>query len=166
MHTAAIGSGYTLRAPSMPLPYRFAPEGAIYAPTGNEVSSVSFSFGEGLQVGFSYDSTKNAYLRTQNGTPHTDAASGAVLQYENVILLLHDVTYTHTADGTHFTLSSENGGGGYYYTGGRAAALNWAYAEDGSLSLTDKNGETILLNRGKTYIGLIKITDSATIVAR
>ena len=114
---------------------------------------------------FNYDAENNVYLRLQRGAPHTDL-NGTQLSFTNVLLLFYNVSYYHTASGTSYTLDTAAGGTGFCYTGGSVTSLEWKYDNTGNLVFTDDRGEPITLNRGKTYIGLLKITDSISVVAK
>ena len=81
-------------------------------------------------------------------------------------MLFHNVSYYHTATSTTFSLDTEDGGDGYLYTGGGVVSVHWSYREDGTLSVVDDEGETVVLNRGKTYIGMLRVTDSTSLIAK
>ena len=95
-----------------------------------------------------------------------DAKTGEQLAFSNVLLLFHNVSYYHTSSESSFELDNESGGGGYLYSGGGVVFVRWNYNEDGSLSIVDDSGEKIILNRGKTYVGMLRVTDSATLLAK
>lgn len=163
---AATNKGYSLGVGTAVPPYRFPEIGSTYIPGGNHVKSIHFGFSQANTVTFSYDSEKNVYLRTQSGIPHADLLTGEQLAYTNVILLFHNVSYYHSSEGTTFTLDSASGGDGYAYTGGGVSSVRWSFAEDGSLTITYEDGNPITLNRGKTYLGMLRVTDSATLIAK
>lgn len=163
---AAIKKNYSLSYSGAPLPFRINNGDTLYAPSGNVISSLHFQFSSANQVDFIYDSASDLYLRSQNGKSHTDAATGEQLAFSNVILLFYNVSYYHTASGTTYTLDTAAGGNGFCYTGGRVTPINWNYDSTGNLAFTDSDGTLLTLNKGKTYIGMLKITDSSGVVAK
>ncbi|MBQ9735478.1 MAG: DUF3048 C-terminal domain-containing protein [Clostridia bacterium] len=163
---AAKSKGYSLSTSGCTLPYRFPELGSTHTPTGNLVNSIHFGFSGANTVTFSYDADKNVYLRAQSGVAHVDALTGEQLAYTNVLLLFHNVSYYHSPTETTFALDSASGGDGYAYTGGGVSRVHWSFAEDGSLRVSYDDGTPITLNRGKTYIGMLRITDSATLIAK
>ena len=163
--SAAIGQGYSQEDTGVVLPYRFADTGSVYTPNSNRIRSISFRFSMASTVAFRYDESTGEYRREQAGTAHVDSLTGKQLSYANVLVLFHNVNYYHSATETTFSLDTASGGGGYCYTGGGVVFVRWSYAADGTLSVVDDKGESVLLNRGKTYIGMLRITDSASLIA-
>lgn len=166
LQSAAAGRGYSLKDTESPLPYRFTSPDTTHTPNSNHIRSISFRFSMANTVAFHYDQTTGKYLREQAGAAHIDTANGEQLSFSNVLLLFHNVNYYHSATETTFSLDTESGGDGYCYTGGGVTPIHWSYNADGTLSITDDNGDSILLNRGKTYIGMLRITDSASLIAK
>ena len=164
--SAAEGRGYALTDTGCVLPYRLAEVDEPYHPQSNPIREISFRFATANTVTFRYDATSGAYQREQCGAIHTDPLTGAPLSYQNVLLLFHNVKYYHTPSDTSFSLDTASGGEGYAYTGGGVVRVRWAYDESGALSITDETGAPVTLNRGKTYIGMLRVTDSATVVAK
>ena len=163
---AASDLKYSLTDTGATLPYRFAEVGTTFVPVGNQVNTVYYRYSLANTVLFSYDKVTGSYLRSQSSAPHTDSATGEQLAFQNVILLFHNVNYYHTATGTSFTLDTATGGDGYCYTGGGVLPICWHYAADGSLILEDESGAPLTVNRGKTYIGMLRVTDSASLIAK
>ena len=165
MINAAVTKQYSTQDTGIALPYRLAELNTPYVPSGNRISSVHFAFSSKNTVDFAYDEESGTYLRSQKGALHTDVG-GTPLSFTNVLILFYNVSYYHTAGGTTYTLDTAAGGSGFCYTGGSSVRVEWKYDNTGNLVFTDDAGEPIVLNRGKTYIGLMKITDSITVVAK
>ena len=163
---ASEAKGYSLIDTSTTLPYQIADEGTVFTPSSNRIRSLSFRYSTANTVGFTYDEKTRLYLKEQSGAPHVDAKTGEQLTFSNLLLLFHNVSYYHTASETSFTMDTQSGGDGYLYTGGGVISVRWHYNEDGTLSVLDDLGERITVNRGKTYIGMLRVTDSATLVAK
>lgn len=163
---AASARGYSLSDQSATLPYRFCATDSLFTPNSNRIRSVSFRFSMANTVSYRYDETTAKYYREQGGATHTDAATGDQLAFSNLLLLFHNVSYYHTSNATSFSLDTKSGGDGYLYTGGGVVSVHWSYGDDGTLSVVDDTGEAVVLNRGKTYIGMLRVTDSTSLVAK
>lgn len=163
---AASSRGYSLTDTGISLPYRFAAPDTLYIPNSNRIRSISFRYSMANTIGFRYDEKEARYYREQAGAAHTDAGSGEQLSFSNLLLLFHNVNYYHTSTETTFALDTENGGSGYLYTGGGVVSVHWNYEDDGTLSVVNDEGEAITVNRGKTYIGMLRVTDSASLIAK
>ncbi len=148
------------------LPFTFAELGTTYMPQSNRISDIYFAYSEKNTVSFTYNRENGSYFRSQSGAVHKDAYNGAQLTFQNVILLFSNVSYYHSPNGTTFALDSTSGGSGFCYTGGGVENISWSVSEDGTLLFRGANGEIITVNRGKTYIGVLRVTDSTTLIAR
>ena len=58
--------------------------------------------------------------------------------------------------GTQFELQTDVGGRGYAFTEGSYKEITYSISEKDGLCLYDKEGEKLTINRGKTYIGILK----------
>ena len=163
---AAIKKNYAISGNTATLPFSIRNEETVYTPSGNKISSIRFEYSATNKASFLFDEEKGVYLKSTDGTPHVDSLTGEQLSFSNVILLFYNVSYYHTAEGTSFTLDTTTGGNGFCYTGGRAVSITWGYDNVGNLVFSDSDGETLILNQGKTYIGMLKITDSSSVVAK
>ena len=112
---------------------------------------------------FKYNSTNDTYQRYQFGSLHTDE-SGKPLEFTNVIILFCDATTYDKATGTEISIDVSNGGTGYYVSGGKYIDIIWNRDENGTLKFCNKNGTVIQINRGKTYIGLVRISTKNSVV--
>ena len=163
--SSASTMGYATKGTAT-LPYRLAEPDKALPSVGNRISSVSFAFSTGNVVSFSYDEATSLYSRSQLGEAHMDAGSGEQLAFQNVLLLFHNVNSYQSAEGTSFSLDTDAGGEGFCYTGGGTMRVVWRKDQSGNISFYDTNGDILTLNRGKTYIGMLRITDSSSIIAR
>ncbi|MBE6656404.1 MAG: DUF3048 domain-containing protein [Ruminococcaceae bacterium] len=164
--SAALGRQYSLTDQGTALPYRLADVSTPFTPNSNLIRSLTFRYSMANTVGFRYDAESGRYYREQSGAAHTDASTNEQLSFSNLLLLFHNVSYYHTSNNTSFSLDTKSGGDGYLYTGGGVLSVHWSYREDGTLAVVDDTGEQILLNRGKTYIGMLRVTDSSSLIAK
>ena len=47
-------------------------------------------------------------------------------------------------------------------TGGTESEITWTFS-DGSLSLYDADGNPLMINRGSSYIGFVKVSDKGAV---
>ncbi len=103
---------------------------------------------------FDYDASTNSYLRSQAGQPHTDAKSGATISPKVVIALV--VPNGSDNDGYHSTYATTGSGAVYVFQDGIVSEGTWTKTDRKSpLELKDKNGLTMKLNAGQTWVSLV-----------
>lgn len=146
------------------LPFTLVPYGEAAMVEGVGAKSVILPFSEKQITQFVYDSTRGEYLRRQNSLPHVDESNGEQLAFTNLILLVCESSIYNKVSGTELDLNIAGGGSGYYITNGKAACISWSRTDDGRLLFLDERGSEIACNRGKTYIGLIDITNAGSVM--
>ena len=106
-----------------------------------------------------YDSLSNTYLYYEYGQAHVDPANNnEQLAFTNVILQSAKVNVFDANGYMQFNLIDQSGKG-YYITGGHAIPITWEKGHDTDVTkYYDANGKEIILNTGKTYIGLVSTT--------
>lgn len=110
---------------------------------------------EGLLVGWRYDAATDTYLRTSDGEPHLDAASGQI-STNNVVVMVVDY-YPSAAD--HRSPEADTVGFGevWVFTGGKWMYGLWTRANRTSpIELTGPNGR-IMLTPGRTWVELARV---------
>lgn len=146
------------------VPYSFVPYGNTAKPSGGRASGVTIPF-SGRQVSqFIYNEEENVYLRLQNATPHIDAESGEQISFTNLLLLICESSTYNKVTGTELDLNVTDGGRGYYVSGGTYTEIVWSRGESGELCFTDASGAPLAVNRGKTYVGLVDLTTSGSLL--
>ncbi|AOZ95185.1 DUF3048 domain-containing protein [Butyrivibrio hungatei] len=100
----------------------------------------------------------NAETRTYDyyeyGAVHADAEDGQVLTFKNVIL--QNVPFKKLDKNGYLTYDVVGSGTGYYITNGKALPITWV--KDSATGFTHyyyAEGVEVMINRGKTYIGLL-----------
>lgn len=119
---------------------------------GAATARVTFAAGSGTD--FAYDGALGAYRMSRaDGTPQTDADSGAQAAFENVMVLystasVKDDGYTREYDLT--------GGTGVYLNGGAWQRITWnRSAADGMLRLYCEDGSPLAVQAGRSYIAVL-----------
>ena len=150
--TQEAGYDTTVAGGKIVLPFRFCEVGESFTPK-TPSSYVSLPFADGIATAFSYDAARQCY------TMRTGAAllqDGDTLPcFQNLLILYHNATRRITKDGVELVLDTEEGGYGYYLTRGGVIPIFWRRDPiTSSLRFTDEDGGVLLLNRGRTYIGM------------
>jgi hypothetical protein len=109
-----------------------------------------------LEVGWRYDGQTGAYLRTTNGQPHDDEASGQI-NCANVIVMV--VEYKRSpADPNSPEAQTIGTGDVLVFTAGAVVRGTWTRADRLlPIVLTDTSGAAISLTPGRTWIELAKV---------
>lgn len=112
-------------------------------------------------VTHTWDATREGWLRTQNGRPHT-TSSGDQLAPENVVIM--ETIYTVSpADPISPEVETVGSGLLYVLTDGHLITGTWSRdAADAKPVLIDSDGEPILLTPGRTWV-LLPDTGSTTL---
>ena len=162
--TRLVGALENFEKTGVTLPYTFQPYGTSIAPNGKNASGVIIPFSKNIVTQFLYDAEKGVYSRSQNAIPHTDAETGETVAFTNLLLLTCESSIHNKVTGTEFDMDTQSGGEGYYISCGRAMAIKWSRDADGKLLLQTKEGDALTINRGKTYIGLLDLVNSGSVL--
>lgn len=162
--TRLVGALENFEKTGATLPYLFHPYGTRIAPSGRNASGVIIPFSKNIVTQFLYDAEKEIYLRSQNAIPHVDAETGEAVGFANLLLLNCESSIHNKVTGTEFDLDMQSGGTGFYISLGRAIEIKWSRDVNGKLLLQTKEGDQLTINRGKTYIGLLDLVNSDSLL--
>ena len=165
MLSAGIDSlGYrTTVEESFTLPYGFVPYGESKLPAGSTALSVRLTYSSVHQAEFVYSEAEGTYLRRQLGEDHIDGLSGSALTFSNLLFLSSNTLTYDTASGSTMDLALEGGGSGIWCSGGMCQKIQWEYDDEGGLRITDLDGNLLSINRGATYIGFYKASQTNSV---
>lgn len=124
----------------------------VITPGGKETKSVYINFGAS-NSSFVYKEDSKVYVKKMNGHKHKDGKTGESLKFTNVIVLETSIGIKDAKG--HRTVDWKGGkkAVGYYMTNGKRQKISWSKKNEGAdLKFYKKNGEELVLNRGKTYI--------------
>jgi hypothetical protein len=112
-----------------------------------------------VRIDWTYSASSDAYLRDQNGDPHTDAVSGPI-SAANVVVLV--VRYQPSAADSRSPEAQTTGSGDLFVlTDGVLVRGTWSRADrTAPFTLRDTSGTTIELTPGRTWVELAR--DGAT----
>lgn len=136
-------------------PFAFASPEEPRALSGGACQSVSFDFSgaDAYSHTFNYDEAEKLYYNRIGGEPMLQDG-GEQMAVTNVLLLYCTVKNTGDSAGhMEMTLTS---GSGVYISNGTYESIRWEKGDpDDPLRLENSDGEELVLNAGKSYIGLV-----------
>ncbi len=162
--SSAVLQGYRTTYTPTEYPFEFVNYFGRATLSDNDSLYVRIPYSSAHTTEFKYDSASKTYTRYQFGSIHTDAKTGKALTYTNLFILFCDTVTYDKASGTEISIDVHSGGTGYYISDGKYVDIIWYRDENSNLKFCDKNGATIEINRGKTYIGLVKISTKNSVV--
>ena len=118
-------------------------------------SSIDFSISSSFySPHFQYNTATNTYKRSEGGVAHVDAQTGAQISPKVVIALV--MNQGLASDGDHTTYQDTGSGKMYVFQDGIVSVGTWAKSSRQSqFVFTDKNGLTMKLNAGQTWISIV-----------
>ncbi len=143
--------------------FSFEKEGAPRLLSGGSCQSVSFDFsGAGsYSHTFNYDAQDGLYYNRIGGEPMRQDG-GEQMAVTNVLLLYCDVRNLGDSSG-HMEMDLSSGSG-LYISNGTYEEIEW---EKGSasapLKLRDSAGKALVLNAGKSYIGMVPTSEQSSV---
>ncbi len=118
---------------------------------GETANTVSVTFSGAQTIGFTYDSAKKVYTKTNgySGTVHKDSAGTAITP--NTVLVLYTDRYWENDTTIDFYMQS---GEGYVFSNGVMRRFDWT--RDGSgFTMTEKDGTKLTIGEGKVYLCVV-----------
>ena len=111
-------------------------------------------------VSYSYDASRQLYLRTDHGRPFVDAATGAQLAVKTVAIVhapFRDAGWVEDINGGAHSIIYDLSGEGpaEVYSDGHMVSAIWHIANGVPLYFTDTQGNVIRLNTGLTWIHVV-----------
>jgi len=127
---------------------------------GQSCSKVKFVFSASYKHTFEYNSADGLYYNYMNSNKMNDA-DGKQMAVDNVIILYTNVTkYNGDAKLVEWNLTS---GDGLYVSNGGCEQIKWEKGKTHDrLKLFDANGNELVLNTGKSYIGFVPTANAAS----
>ena len=147
--------GYSLEGGQSPLNFKID---AVESERGN-ISDIVVDFSQNkYRVDFKFDSELNKYFKSTAGEPHIDFESKDQLSVNNVIVLMTDIDgpidqYGHMVVRT---TGSHELGEAYFFMDGNVVEGTWGRTTAfDPFEFKDKDGNTVLFNRGSTWICIL-----------
>ncbi len=151
--------------PSPPQLFQYRTTGQSNPPTAPQAQGVDITWGGGgasSPVSWRWDGDLRLYVRSQNGRPHLDA-DGSVITAKNVVVLA--TSYGQSAADSRSPEALTIGNDEVFaYTNGRVVHGRWDRpALDRPATITDDQGQPILLSPGQTWIELPRPGGATTV---
>lgn len=133
--------------------FNFRDDGSIKAASKTACDKVTLKFSNSYYSTFTYDSEKKVYLKQHSGSKHMDSKAGTQLAYTNLFILQTDVSLYQNGP---LIQVDWHGGNGYYVSANGVTEITWSKKDEkASVKIKDKNGKSVKVNAGKSYIGII-----------
>lgn len=131
---------------------------------GLKAEKIEIHYSDDYMSGYSYDPSRQIYLRSRRGKPHMERNTGKQLTAENIII---QIVPNHRIDGDNYDrqqLGDVGNGNGWYITCGKAEKIKWSKISRTSPTYyTDLQGKRIMLNPGQTWIQVTPSNAKVTI---
>jgi len=158
----AINFGYSLKEGQSPLRFKKDAEDS----ERGDVSDITIDFSsEIFKAYFEYNGENNNYLKYVGGSPHTDYDTGSQITVNNVIVMITDIEGPIDTDGHMVvrTTGTSDNSKAFFFMDGNVIEGTWERSSAfDPFTYRDENGDTILFNRGSTWVALIQDTDMLT----
>lgn len=114
---------------------------------------IEIPFSGGYVAKFYYDEETKEYKRSQNSVELIDYTSKERITTHNIIV--YNVTYSTIDSYGRQTMANIGTGTGYYISEGKAIPIKWEKkSRSGKTTYMYVNGEELIVNDGRTYIGI------------
>lgn len=146
------------------LPYTFTEFGEDSVLGTADAKKVVIPFSDASDSEFRYSESSGLYSFMKGGSLKKDMLNDKSPTFTNVFVLFADSITYEGEGGVEMVMDTLSGGKGYYISGGTMMRINWSTV-DGQMTFTDEVGDTLVINRGSSYIGFMKSSkiDSVTI---
>ncbi len=122
--------------------------------TESVANDIKLTYSGKYNTGYTYDAETKLYEKSINGNPH-EMQSGETVKVRNIIIqLIGDSAFGDGSDRRN--INTTGSGKGYYITDGYCKSITWSKSSrDGQTSYKDEEGNTLVINPGKTFINII-----------
>ncbi|MHB1016401.1 MAG: DUF3048 domain-containing protein [Coriobacteriia bacterium] len=127
------------------------------AATGTPIAAFDIPFSSYNKVTWTYDSATNTYLRTNNGTPFTDAATGKQVSARNVVVVWAKYTAASRdkVGSTTYDITLVGNGRATVFRDGQALSGTWEAGADAPPIFKAQDGTQIRLRPGNTWLQIV-----------
>jgi hypothetical protein len=133
--------------------------------TKAEEINIKFDTSKGSSnCSFIYDPETRLYARSRMGKPQIDRNTDAQVNAVNIIILEMKAPLIEGDPYGCRNLLNIGSGDGYFITGGKSVPVKWSKtARDTQTQITTEDGQPIKLNRGQTWIEIVRKLDYVSI---
>jgi hypothetical protein len=142
--------------------FRFRTPDDFQPADGPAAAHVTAPFSSYCIATFTYDADLGFYEKGEFGKPQIDLATGEPIHFTNVFLL--QTSITEISPGAKLKAVDLRKGKGYYLSGGQYQEITWKKGETtDSFVFTDSSGNELLVNTGKTYVGILSKAETISL---
>jgi len=141
--------------PAQPVAFNFPARGEEVLLEGGSARQIKYNFSQSYDGDFRFDEDKNEYIKYQHGKPHIDEGNDSEpVSFSNVLLLFAPFSSLQTI---LVDIDYKTGGEGYYFYKGSYEHFSWNKADyDQPFHFTRDDGSELVINAGKTHIGIVR----------
>jgi len=120
-----------------------------------DATSIAINFSSApYNTSYTYDATRNVYLRSQGGAPHLDREDGQITP--TVVIAMHVDETTVLQDGYREQIGTIGSGEATIFQNGTAIPATWhKTSKDSQIAFESADGQPIPLVRGQTWIAAV-----------
>lgn len=152
--------------PKKPFPFKYHDKFTI-PDSGDKAEEIGIIFDTSKgssNCGFIYDPETGHYARSRMGKPQIDRNTEEQVTAVNIIILEMKAPVIEGDPYGCRDLKNIGTGNGYFITGGKSVPVKWSKtARDEQTQITTEDGQPIILNRGQTWIEIVRKLDYAAI---
>ncbi len=145
------------------LPYSFPDNDTTLVLSGESALSVAITFSDSTSTQLNYSTYENGYILSKNSVLKNDLLNDRPLKYDNVFILYANSTTYETEDSTQLILDTYSKGCGIYASEGEYIKISWERDSSGNLVFYNTDGERLTVNRGTSYIALVKASSKSSV---
>ena len=151
----------TVTNDNVKLPYEFIEVSADPVYGDQNATNVVVKYSDSNSTELVFSSIDNRYYFSKNSGAKNDLLNDKSLSYDNVFILYADSTTYETADSTQIVLNTATSGRGKYVSHGKMIDITWSKDISGNLTFCNADGEKIFVNRGTSYVAVVKSSNES-----
>ncbi len=155
------GINTVMKNDAHPVPYIFNNERKKVG--DSTANKVLLHFNNSNSTELVYSEATGKYTLTKNASVIKDLINDNELSYDNVFVLFADATTYETQAGTQTVLDTNTSGAGYYVSEGTRCDITWRADSEGELHFYNSDGDILSINRGISYIGFLKASQTGSV---
>jgi len=125
---------------------------------GQKAEKINIRYSSSYTCGYQYDTTAKMYKRLRKGQPHMERVTGKQLEAKNIIIqYVRNYTIKGDTAGRQ-EVNTVGSGSGLFITNGKSMEIKWSKdARSSATKYTYKDGNTVMLNPGQTWVQIVPI---------
>ncbi len=140
------------------LPYTFSNNASAINDRNISASNITIPYA--THTSLAYKKECNTYVLSKMGSDKIDISTSEAVTFNNVLILFCDSVTYETTNNTQLVMHTMGQGTGYYASAGMAEMISWSLDENGQMTLLNKGGEILTVERGNFYIAYVKSSRS------